>query len=978
MSAPATVEDVFRGVSETKKNSTITDEHIAVIAEQVKCWESLAPHLGLTEADEEAIAEDHKDKYDLQRRQALRLWKERNGSRATYHQLVRILCGTGHIALAEKVKEVLLSRGGDNSPHSTVLSKIQKHLKDCYAKLQLQTSDLHLPFGSYTYVPITLRKVQQKHLWDHKSEGESVADHHSPSVAGQTQQGEQSSTLSFTDVFQKVEKATPTMRNVVLIEGVAGSGKTTLLQRATQQWAAGELLQGVSLVILVPLQYAFIRSAESLAGIIPHPNKKTRKKVADMITEQGGANTCFLLDTWDEMPVKYPEESFVHNLIVGTLGRLLPHCSIVVTSRPEASAVLRRYATTTLEVNRFSDSQIKQYIRCSIGQKHGEEAAKRFNEILEEKSEVASLCDLPLNIVILTFLFSFQKSLPATRTELFRRFVLTLLRTLLKVDALRDFQSLPRNVYQKFLLVCQLAYHGVVSNTTTFNEQDLQGLKTGAHITLKDATVLGLMQVSHHLEMYGLEMNYSFLHHAVQDFLGAYYLSTVEKQTKRFDKILKHSPLNLILPFYAGLTRLKEPQIISMLTEVAKRPLSNVEVLGRLDCKSAKPSVASDDRRLLLALLNCIYESQRPEICLEINPPANLSVQYSQGFLDIHISFRYLRLDPSDCVCIGYLAANICHKRSCGIDLTDCRIGDHGVQLLLKEIICKNPTPAQYNYPIKKLLPAGLLSSDQCEHLTKKFSEFHPVGRLQRCVELDLQTNSITHHGTRLIGKILGSTSVITSIKLGSNWHPPVTNSGVALKYLIEGLSRNTTCHFLSLTQAHLKPCHTLYIVLLITFCKGIKCLSLEFNYHLRNSIPLLASVLKHNNNLVDLYLDGCNIGDQQLLALSKGLQHNQSLEDLSIANNDFSVDAAVGLVKCLTTSSVTQVIMDGVITKNSLLQKAVKLANEQRSKQRGSSAKGRLTLKPIEDYAATSTEHVLSTAPDQVSKKLLRDKYMS
>ena len=955
MSVPATVEDVFRGVSETEKNSPITDEHIAVIAEQVTCWQSLAPYLGLTEKDEEEIAEDHKNKYGLQKRQALRLWKERNGSRATYHQLVRVLCGTGHIALAEKVREVLLSKGSDSSPYSTVLSKIQKHLRVCYAKLQLQTSDLHLPFGSCAYVPITLRKVQQEHLRDHKNEGESVADHHSPSAAGQTQQGEQSSTLSFTDVFQKVEVASPTMRNVVLIEGVAGSGKTTLMQRATQQWAAGELLLGVSLVILVPLQYAFIRSAESLAGIIPHPNKKTRKKVADMITEQGGANTCFLLDTWDEMPVKHPEESFVHNLIVGTLGRSLPHCSIVVTSRPEASAVLRRYAKTTLEVNRFSDSQIKQYVHCSIGQKHGEEAAKRFNEILEEKSEVASLCDLPLNIVILTFLFSFQKSLPATRTQLFVCFVLTLLRTLLKLNALRDFQSLPRDIYQKFLLVCQLAYHGVVSNTTTFNEQDLRVLKTGACITLKDATVLGLMQISHHLEMYGLEMNYSFLHHAVQDFLGAYHLSTLQKQAKRFDKILNHSPLSLMLPFYAGLTQLKEPQIISMLTEVAKRPLHGVAMLERLRWKSAGQSVASDDRRLLLALLNCIYESQRHEICLKINPPAKLSVLNDRGFLGIHISFRHLRLDPSDCVCIGHFAANVCHERSCGIDLCDCRIGDHGVQLLLEEIIYKNPTPGP-NY--------NMLCGP------------YPLTRVQRCVELDLNLNDITHRGTRHIGRALRSTSVITSIHLGGNWHPPVTNIGVGLKHLIEGLSTNTTCHFLSLSGTHLKPCHTHYIVLLITFCKGIKCLSFDYNHHLRNSIPLLASVLEHNNNLMSLHIRGCNIGYRQLLALAKHLQHNRSLKSLTIANNDYLVCDAVTLVKYLASSSVTEVVVDRMMTSDSSLQKAVKLANEQRLQQRGSAAK-ELTLKANEDYLRYD-QMVQSTVPSQVPEQLLRDKHTS
>lgn len=961
MSTIATAEDIFRGVSETKKNSLITDEHIAVIAEQVTCWKTLAPYLGLNEADEEAIAEDHKNKHELQKREAFRVWRERNGSRATYHQLVQILCETHHIALAEKVKELLLSKENDKSPQSTILTKIQKHLKDCYTKMKLQISDLHLPFGSCAYVPITLRKAQHEHLQDH------------PSPSGQTQQGEQSSTLSLTEVFKEVEVAMPTMRNVVLIEGAAGSGKTTLVHHATQQWAAGELLHKVSLVILVPLQYAFIRSAKSLADIIPHPAKKIRKKVADMIIEQDGASTCFLFDTWDEMPDKYLGESFVHNLIAGTLGQSLPHCSIVVTSRPEASAILHKYATTTLEVNRFTDSQIQQYIHCYIGRKHGEGAAKRFNEILIEKSEVASLCDLPINIVILTFLFSFEKSLPATRTELFKCFVLNLLRTHLKertshkLDVLREFQSLPNEIYPKFLLLCRLAYHGVVTNTTTFNDQNLRGLKTDA---LKDATVFGLMQVSHYLHMYGLEKNYSFLHHAVQDFLGSYYLSTLkrQKQAKQFDKILKHSPLSLVLQFYAGLTHLKEPQIISMLTEVAKRPLTDVAVLERLPHKSADQSVASDDRRLLLTLLNCTYESQRPEICLAIKPPTDLRA-YDRGSLDTHISFTHLRLDPSDCVCIGYFAANICHKRTCDIDLTYCRIGDHGTQLLLKEIIHINPTPHMAN-----VVPDG-----PGRLIEPLIDRMYPLGgrviHLQRCVQLSLLHNDITHHGTRFIGKILRSTSIITSIHLGGNWHPSVTNIGVAFKYLIEGLSRNTTCHLLSLAEMDLKQCHTHYIVLLIALCKGIRCLSLNLNHHLCNSTSLLASVLEHNSNLWEFRIDDCKIGDQQLSDLSEGLQHNQSLIVLNIAMNEYSVDAAVYLVRCLTSSSVRQVFMNREMTVSGSLQKEINLANKERSKRRGGAGKWSLTLEPNE---TGYNESVRSTVPSQVSEQLLRDKHAS
>ena len=246
---------------------------------------------------------------------------------------------------------------------------------------------------------------------------------------------------------------------------------------------------------------------------------------------------------------------------------------------------------------------------------------------------------------------------------------------------------------------------------------------------------------------------------------------------------------------------------------------------------------------------------------------------------------------------------------------------------------------------------------------------------MQRCVQLSLLHNDITHHGTRFIGKILRSTSIITSIHLGGNWHPSVTNIGVAFKYLIEGLSRNTTCHLLSLAEMDLKQCHTHYIVLLIALCKGIRCLSLNLNHHLCNSTSLLASVLEHNSNLWEFRIDDCKIGDQQLSDLSEGLQHNQSLIVLNIAMNEYSVDAAVYLVRCLTSSSVRQVFMNREMTVSGSLQKEINLANKERSKRRGGAGKWSLTLEPNE---TGYNESVRSTVPSQVSEQLLRDKHAS
>ena len=229
----------------------------------------------------------------------------------------------------------------------------------------------------------------------------------------------------------------------------------------------------------------------------------------------------------------------------------------------------------------------------------------------------------------------------------------------------------------------------------------------------------------------------------------------------------------------------------------------------------------------------------------------------------------------------------------------------------------------------------------------------------------------MAHCGTRFIGKTLRSTSVITYLHLGDNWHPSVTNVGDAFKHLIEGLARNHYCSFLSLSSTNLKPCHTHYLVLLITFCKSLYCFSLNCNRHLRNSIPLLASALKCNNNLTIFCVGFCGIEDQQLLALAQGLQHSKSMRQLDIWSNHYSVNAAAILVRCLTSSSIITLLMDRDLIARHELQEALRLTNMERSR-RGSLC---LTLEPPEKLANPYRTQTQCIIPGQVPERLLRQK---
>ena len=91
---------------------------------RIEKWEELATDLGISKTEEDDIVDTHFKRPKLQRREALnfRKWKELNGPKATYHELIKVLHLHGRVDTAYKVKDFAISKdrkGG--SQHSYVI-----------------------------------------------------------------------------------------------------------------------------------------------------------------------------------------------------------------------------------------------------------------------------------------------------------------------------------------------------------------------------------------------------------------------------------------------------------------------------------------------------------------------------------------------------------------------------------------------------------------------------------------------------------------------------------------------------------------------------------------------------------------------------------------------------------------------------------------------------------------------------------------
>ena len=382
------------------------------------------------------------------------------------------------------------------------------------------------------------------------------------------------------------------------------------------------------------------------------------------------------------------------------------------------------------------------------------------------------------------------------------------------------------------------------------------------------------MQAQQQLTGFRPHHHYSFLHYAVQEFLAAYHISKLseEEQTKAVRQILHSTPLSTVLPFYAGLTRLSNEDALGILLEVTKQPLDHRAVTLALQHTLHE---SADRRRLVLALLNCIYEAQKPSICKLVNPPVHPSYRgmtlemevvadskLIMGVIGLMISFRHLGLDAVDCLSIGYFIHKKCvvskHLPRVRFDLGFCCIGDTEIEILIKHIRQEPSSGPQ--------------------------------------VDLSLVYNTMTHRAIKSLSDTLIQTSALRCIRLYGCLHPAVTDINCALKYLIEGVSRNTSLETLSIGDCSLGPAHAYHLALLAAVC-NTQLLNLSPN-NIRRAIPLIAEAIKHNKAVRALDLEDCHISDRELLVLGEALQQNDTLTILVITDNPFSSNALTLFLK--------------------------------------------------------------------------------
>ena len=150
-------------------------------------------------------------------------------------------------------------------------------------------------------------------------------------------------------------------------------------------------------------------------------------------------------------------------------------------------------------------------------------------------------------------------------------------------------------------------------------------------------------------------------------------------------------------------------------------------------------------------------------------------------------------------------------------------------------------------------------------------------------IVLRIKENIFGYKALHLVKQMLKGQSNILGVFLNECFSSVELDKKIVLKHLIEGLSSNSSCEAISLGEKNLNQSHIYYLVLLIMSCPQLRDLDLSASRQL--VMPLLSKAFSLSF-LQNLKLVYCNISDETLFCLGKGISRNPFLFFLNICGN--------------------------------------------------------------------------------------------
>ena len=679
----------------------------------------------------------------------------------------------------------------------------------------------------------------------------SVAKHH-PKLDGHEplQEVLDNSTVTkeLAEIMTPLEQSTDPQ--FILIEGAPGIGKSILLKEIAYRWGNKQLLKTFKFVFSIQLRNPSIQQVTSVSDLLQLFCMGNRRAVDitaachDYLYENSGKNLVFLFDGFDE----YPEDLQKNSLIADILRRkVLPHCALVVSSRPHATVHLREQATVIVDILGFSEVERNQFIQQSLKEKP--RSIKELNQYLDDHFTISSLCAVPFNMVILLFLYKQRsclpnKSLPKNSTELYNHFIcLTICRHLAKYghsldNTITDLTNLPDPCSKIIQQLSKFSLEALNNNKLVFTFDEIKVACPDIAAIPGAINGFGLLQAVQHFGLTGKTMTFNFLHFTIQEFLAAHHVASLLPSKER--KILKEKFWNdthsNMFAIYISLTKGQRASFKQFI-----KPSLGQRLKGFLTGEQVENRFL-EDKVKCLHLFRCFFEAGDKEMCRSITNAKTLDFSSKRMIL------WNTRLSPKDVECVTVFLTCSSHKEWEKLHLGDCYIQDHGVHILHRGLT---------NFSVT-IISLWLWSNSLTESSSAAISDVTISCRVK---QLSISDNNTVGEDERLYSIISDPSSVLEELYM----YKTKLSSNAAIE-LFAALSDN----------------------------KKLKILSISKNDITDEACDAIIMAMKKNTSLVELRMHSNPISGECAQLIVEALQHNNTLHLLELPCNSVDVNERI------------------------------------------------------------------------------------